>query len=137
MAKSTVIAVHETDSHWDITQRRVEKDRTAMGTRDGSHLKPMFVDALTLAGATGLASQIDGIAAGPESAYDATERHTMSIESARGGNFVVKVLTKDNAGNQKVTGDYEAASYGALQSAFAGLAASLDAPLFAAQIAAL
>jgi len=100
----------------------------------------MFAEALTVDGeadALALKVGIEGLTVVAEPGYPGGDRHRMSIERARDGKFLVKLQTTDTAGNQQETGDYETASYDSIQDAYAGLAASMKAPTFSAQITAL
>jgi hypothetical protein len=95
----------------------------------------MLVKALQQAGASSLATQIDGLTVVPEVGYNGSARRSWGLTNTKGG-FEVKVLTKI-AGQDVITGDYEAEVFANIQAAVAGLVDALGAPVFAAQITAL
>lgn len=134
MSKTANISGREADNAWHLKESKGE--RREITIHDGTHLKDMIVTSLKQAGADTFANQIAALVVVPQAGYDAAARRTWSLENVRGG-FGVKVLTKNSAGEDAITGDYEGQVYPTIQEAIAGLIDALGAPVFSAQIAAL
>jgi hypothetical protein len=141
MPNISTVSFNETDSDWNMQVRRVGRDQLEVeSNRDGTHLKALFIQLLTVDGtvtATTLATAIGTLTLAPEVGFSAADRHRASVDRAQAGKYIIKVQTRDGAGEQAVTRKYESAAFDNIKAAYAGLAEEMAAPLFSAQIAAL